>query len=56
MTDVQQVALSILNLELFRDSYTMLLNQGDGSSAPENIGARVGAAIEQARNKLTVFQ
>lgn len=50
------IGSSSLNLELFRDSYTILLNQGDGSSAPENIGARVDAAIEQARNKLTVFQ
>lgn len=50
------VGTSSLNLELFKDSYTILVNQGDGSTAPEIIGSRVDAAIEQARNKLTVFQ
>lgn len=50
------IGSSSLNIELFRDSYTVLLNQGDGSIAPENIGARVDAAIEQAKNKLTIFQ
>lgn len=50
------IGTSSINIELFRDSYAILLNQGDGSNAPENIGARVDAAIEQAKIKLTVFQ